>query len=202
MISHLNGILEQKEADHVVVDVGRVGYHVTLPAAAFSRLPQIGQEIKLYTVQVVREDDISLYGFLTREERSLFKILLKVNGVGPKVAITIVGAFSLDKLVTAITKGNIDLLSSIPGIGKKTAQKIVLELKEKVGKAFGGVGEAAGGEFELKGESREVGDAVAALVALGYLVREARSLIAKLDPAVLAGKTEEIVKQALSRTSR
>ncbi|MBU0686276.1 MAG: Holliday junction branch migration protein RuvA [Candidatus Margulisbacteria bacterium] len=202
MISHLSGKLEHKEADHVVVDVGNIGYHVTVPASTIPRLPEIDQEIKLFTLQIVREDDISLYGFLTKEERNLFKILLKVNGVGPKAATAIIGAFNLDKLVTAITKGNVDLITSVPGIGKKTAQKIVIELKEKVSKAFGGMEASGGGSVDLfKGESQEVLDAVSALVALGYSAKEAKEMILKLEPKVLGAGTEIIIKNALQKVS-
>jgi Holliday junction DNA helicase RuvA len=198
MISHLVGKLEHKDNDHVVVDVGNVGYQVVIPASIVPRLPEIGQEIKLFTFQVVREDDISLYGFLTKEERNLFKILLKVNGVGPKTAVAIIGAFSLDKLVTAITKGEVDLITAVPGVGKKTAQKIVIELREKVSRAFG----VAGTDTKIdlfKGKSTEAADAISALVALGYAVREAESIVAGLDSAVLSSGTESIVKQALRK---
>ncbi|MFA4857702.1 MAG: Holliday junction branch migration protein RuvA [Candidatus Margulisiibacteriota bacterium] len=199
MISHLAGKLEHKDHDHVVVDVGNIGYQVTIPASIIPRLPEVGQEIKLFTFQVVREDDISLYGFLAKEERNLFKILLKVNGVGPKTAVAIIGAFSLDKLVTAITKGEVDLITAVPGVGKKTAQKIVIELREKVSRAFGVVGGADMKIDLFKGKSSEAADAIAALVALGYMAREAEAIIAGLDSAVLSSGTENIVKQALRR---
>ena len=199
MISHLNGILEHKDNDHIVVDVGNVGYHITVPASAIHRLPEVNQEIKIFIHQVVREDDISLYGFLSKEERNLFRILLKVNGVGPKAAISIIGAFSLDKLVTAITKGHVDMITSVPGVGRKTAQKIVIELKEKVSKRFGVTGGASDANI-FKGESQEVQDAITALVALGYTGREAKSMIAKLDTKILNGGTELIIKNALRKS--
>ena len=200
MLSHLNGILEHKEADHIVVDVANVGYHVTVPASTIHRLPEVSQEMKIFIHQVVREDDISLYGFLTKEERNLFRILLKVNGVGPKAAISIIGAFSLDKLVTAITKGHVVMITSVPGVGRKTAQKIVIELKEKVSKSFDVAGSSSADSNIFKGESQEVQDAITALVALGYTVREAKSMIAKLDSKILGGGTELIIKHALRKS--
>lgn len=201
MISHLNGMLEHKDNDHIVVDVGNVGYHITVPASTIHRLPEVNQEIKLFTHQVVREDDISLYGFLSKEERNLFRILLRVNGVGPKAAIAIIGAFSLDKLVTAITKGHVDMITSVPGVGRKTAQKIVIELKEKVSRRFGVAGGASADTHIFKGESQEVQDAITALVALGYTVREAKNMIAKLEPKVLGAGTEVIIKNALKKST-
>ncbi|MFH1361892.1 MAG: Holliday junction branch migration protein RuvA [bacterium] len=195
MISHLNGILEHIGKNYLVVEVANVGYHVNVPASTLARLPKLGGAIKLFTSQVVREDDISLYGFLSQEERSLFSLLLKVSGIGPKAAMSILAAFPLEKVVSAITSGDVNLLSTAPGIGKKTAQKLVIELREKVAKAY--VVKPSDMIIGLEGsESTLVSDSISALIALGYTPREARETILKLgiDPGA---NLEEIVKGAL-----
>lgn len=194
MISHLHGTLEHIEQNHVVIDVGNVGYQVKVPASALGGLPAVGQKVKLFTIQVVREDDISLYGFLNKEERALFTLFLSVSGVGPKTAMAIISGFPIDRLVSAVAQGDIALLSSISGVGKKTAERIVLELKEKIGKAYAiKPSEMAAG---MKGDQTVVSDSIAALIALGYSPREAREAIMKLDLAG-AGSVEAILKQAL-----
>lgn len=199
MISHLEGVLEHIEHNHVVVDVGNVGYHVNVPTSVLSRLPGIGEKIKLYTVQIVREDEISLYGFISREERSLFSLLISVNGVGPKLGLALISGFSLDRLVGAIAQGDVALISSVPGIGRKTAERIVVELKEKIGKAY------ALKPMELttgiKGEKTVISDAISALIALGFSPREAREAIVNLN---LDGEksVEEIIREALKVSAK
>lgn len=194
MISHLNGVLEQVEAGRVVVDVGNIGYQVKVPASVLSRLPQIGEKLKLYTIQVVRENDISLYGFINKEERALFSLFLSVSGIGPKLALALIAGFPLDRLVAAVAQGDIELLSSISGIGRKTAERIVVELKEKISKAYAiKPSEMAAG---IAGDQNVVSDSISALMALGYSPREAREAILKVK--VIDGKTvEEILKEAL-----
>ena len=195
MISHLNGILEHIDKNHLVVDVGCVGYHVNVPTSTLSRLPKIGTEIKLFTCQVVREDNISLYGFLSKEERSLFSLLLSVSGVGPKASLSILSAFPIDKLVTAITQANADLITSVPGIGKKTAQKLVIELKEKVAKAYSL--KPADMTIGLQGDTPIVSDSISALIALGYSPREARDAILKSGIDMANQDVESVIKHAL-----
>jgi Holliday junction DNA helicase RuvA len=195
MISHLNGILEHIDKNHLVVDVGNVGYHVNVPTSALVRLPKIGEKIKLFTYQVVREDELSLYGFLAKEERNLFSLLLTVNGVGPKASLSILSGFPIDKLVTAITKGNVDLLSTVPGVGKKTAQKLVIELKEKVAKAY--AIKPSDMAIGMGGDEPVVSDAISALISLGYSPREARDAILKSGIDLSSQGVEDIIKQAL-----
>ena len=175
MISHLNGTLEHVDSDHIVVDVGNVGYHVKVPASVVSRLPAIGQPVKLLTLQVVREDDISLFGFLTREERKLFSLLLSVSGVGPKAATSILSAIPAQQLVTAIAQGQPDIITSVSGIGQKTAQKIVIDLKNKVAKAY--AIKPSDMVQGLGGDSPMLSDAMSALITLGYSPKEAREAI-------------------------
>lgn len=194
MISHLNGILEHIDYNHIVVEVGSVGYHVNVPASVISRLPKVGEKIKLFTLQIVREDDISLYGFLSKEERSLFSLFLSVSGIGPKLSLVLISGFPLSRLVTAVAQGDVALLSSISGIGRKTAERIVVELREKIGKAYAlNPAEMAAG---IKGEPSLISDSISALIALGYSPREAREAIMRIN---LGEKKsiEEILKEAL-----
>jgi len=194
MISHLVGTLDHVDQHHVVVEVGNVGYQVNVPAAALSRLPQPGAKIKLFTIQIVREDDISLYGFLSREERALFALLLSVSGIGPKSAMALLSGFPLEKLVAGIAQGDVALLSSISGVGRKTAERLIVELKEKIAKNYAIQPSAMASG--LKGENALLSDAVAALIALGYSPKEAREAIQRVDPQG-AGSVEEVLKSAL-----
>ncbi|MDD5382738.1 MAG: Holliday junction branch migration protein RuvA [Candidatus Margulisbacteria bacterium] len=194
MISHLSGRLEHIDKNHVVVDVGNVGYQVNVPSATLNRLPKVGEQVKLFTIQIVREDDISLYGFLNKEERALFSLLLSVSGIGPKLAMALISGFPLDKLVAAIAQADIALLSSISGVGRKTAERMVVELKEKIGKAYA-IKPAEMGAG-IKGESTLISDAISALISLGYSPREAREVILQVNTEKLAS-VEEIIKKAL-----
>ena len=194
MISHLNGIIEHIDQNHVVVEVGDIGYHVKVPSSVLNRLPQVGEKIKLFTIQVVREDDISLYGFLNKEERSLFSLFLSVSGIGPKLALALISGFPIERLVTAIAQADIALLSSISGIGRKTAERIVVELKEKIGKAYAvKPSEMTAG---MKGDQVIVSDSISALIALGYSPREAREAIMRLNLEG-AKSVEVVIKEAL-----
>lgn len=194
MISHLNGLIEHIDQNHVVLDVNNVGYHVKVPSSVLGRLPGVGEKVKLFTIQVVREDDISLYGFFNKEERSLFSLFLSVSGIGPKLAMALISAFSIDRLVAAVAQADVLLLSSISGIGKKTAERIVLELKDKIAKAYAlKPSEMAVG---VKGNQAIVSDSISALIALGYSPREAREAILKLK-IENESSVEGIIKEAL-----
>ena len=194
MISHLNGVIDHIGQNEVVIDVGNVGYHVHVPSAVLCRLPQVGEKVKLYTIQIVREDDISLYGFLNKEERALFSMFLSVSGIGPKLAMALISGFSLDRLVSAIAQGDTPLLSSISGIGRKTAERIVVELKEKIAKAY--ALKPSDMTIGVKGDITVVSDSISALIALGYSPREARETIMRLH-IEQANSVEEVIKEAL-----
>ncbi len=196
MIGQLKGVIESIDINHVIVDVGGVGYEVGMPTRVLAKLPPVGTEIKIYTQQVIREDGHFLFGFLSKEERSLFKLLLSVSGVGPKVALSLLGGFELNNLVAAITRGNSAYISSVPGIGSKTAQKIILELKEKVSKAYGS--QPSGSMESQKEDTPLLNDAISALIALGYSPREARQALSKVDLG--ANQTiEQVLKAVLSK---
>ena len=194
MISHLVGAIEHVGQNHVVIEVGNIGYHVKVPASVLARLPQVGEKVKLFTIQVVREDDISLFGFLSKEERSLFSLFLSVSGIGPKLALALISGFALDRLVSGIAQGDVELLSSISGIGRKTAERIIVELKEKIARAY--AIQPAQMTAGLKGDQGIISDSISALIALGYSPREARDAITRLKTDNLSS-VEEVIKEAL-----
>ncbi|MFA5183372.1 MAG: Holliday junction branch migration protein RuvA [Syntrophales bacterium] len=195
MIAHLKGTLESVGQNTVVIEVGHIGYLVKVPTAVISRLPVVGEPLKLYTIQIVREDDISLYGFLSTEERSLFSLFLSVSGVGPKMAMALISSFPLDKLVSAVAKGDVALLSSVSGVGKKTAERVVVELKEKIAKQYAVTPQEMGAGIK-GGESSLGSDSISALISLGYSPREARDAVMKVDLETVT-TVEGVIKTAL-----
>lgn len=200
MIAHISGILEAIEKDSVIVDVNGIGYKVHLPAPLLSEIGKPGDRVKIFTEHIVREDSESLYGFRNKEEKNLFNALLGVSGIGPKSAMSLVSGLPMDKLVAGISQGNSALIASIPGIGTKTAQRIIVELKEKIGKTYGiKPSELAAG---VPGEETLISDAISALITLGYSPKEARESILKsgVDPSKCGG-IEELIKGALKRLS-
>jgi holliday junction DNA helicase RuvA len=191
VIASLDGVVGAVFADSLILEVGGVGYRVFAAPSVLASTP-VGERLKLYTHHVVREDLQALYGFRTPEELGFFGLLLTVTGVGPKVALGIVGSRAVGDLQLAILSDDLALLTAVPGVGKKLAARVVLELKEKVAAAGVAAGAAAGGA--AAGES----DVVAALLALGYSLGEARtaSRDALLDTEVGPG-LENRVKAAL-----
>lgn len=186
MIATVQGKLQARGNESIVVNVGGIGLHVRVPARTLANLGGIGGEVHLFTHLRVREDELSLYGFATEEDLRLFETLLTVSGVGPKVALGVLSAATSDTLRLAIAQGNLDVLTAIPGIGKKTAQRLVLELKGKIDTS--GLGEV--------GELSPVdGDVMNALINLGYSAAEA-ARAARNVPA--SAKTpEERIRSAL-----
>ena len=197
MISKLTGILESVDASSIILDVNGVGYQVFITSSVLGKLPKVGEKLSIYTRQVVKEDAHELYGFLTRDERNLFAIVLSVSGFGPKVSISLLSSFKLEQLVAAITQGNVDLITSVPGVGRKTAQKLIIELKEKVGKAF--AVQKSSITMDLPGDSSPLlSDAISALVTLGYNPKEAKAAV--LNSGVdlkKASSIEEVIKKSL-----
>ena len=196
MIASLEGIVGAVAVDSLVIEVGGIGYRVfTAPAVIASATP--GGRLKLHTHHLVREDQQALYGFRNVDELGFFNLLLTVTGVGPKVALAIVGSRPTAELQLAILQQDQAVLVSIPGIGKRLAERVIFELKEKVAAA----GIAAAGTI-LPGGSRD-GDVVAALQALGYSVAEARDAArVALAGAAAAGSLEDRVKAALRTFAR
>jgi Holliday junction DNA helicase RuvA len=175
MIVFLRGILAEKTPQSAVVEAGGVGYLATIPLSTFDRLPDVGESVKLFTEHVVREDDELLFGFATEEERSLYRLLVSVNGVGPKLAISVLSGISPRDFTAAVQMGDVRRLSAISGVGKKIAERLVHELKNSLGglePLFAGGG-AQGLPFAGSPADPRERDAAGALGALGYKPQEA-----------------------------
>ena len=188
MIASLEGRLESLGGDWAVVNIGGIGFQVFMSTTTLSGLGAIGGDVKLYTHLHLREDNITLYGFASSGELELFKTLINVSGLGPRMALAMLSAMDTEQLVMAIASGNAELLTGIPGIGKKMASRLVLELKDKIG-----TGLVSAPMAEL---AQENADVLAALTALGYSVREATRAVATLPPDQKLS-LEEKIKLAL-----
>ncbi|MCR5156356.1 MAG: Holliday junction branch migration protein RuvA [Butyrivibrio sp.] len=203
MIAYVNGILENIEEGLCVVDVGGVGFNVFISGSTMDRMPGIGESVKLYTYTNVKEDAFTLFGFLSRDELSLFKMLISVNGIGPKGGLAILSVMTPDDLRFAIMAGDSASISKAPGIGKKTAERITLELRDKIkvtedDMLRGGAGAVT--VDDLSGEASSARDeAVAALVALGYNSGDSMKAVRKVLKANedAASDTEKLLKLAL-----
>ena len=189
MISSLHGKVESLGSDWAIINVGGIGFQVYMPTSTLSTLGAIGKEVQLYTHLHLREDNATLYGFASSEELTLFQTLIGVTGLGPKLALAMLSGMSVEQLVTAIATGSADLLTVIPGIGKKVASRIVLELKEKIG-----AGWITTPTTQLAQENTDV---LAVLTSLGYSAAEATKAVATL-PATSDLSLEEKVKLALA----
>lgn len=174
MIAGLKGTIEAIGSNWVIIDVGGISFQVFLPSSTLSTLGMIGQRVRLHTHMSVREDNMSLYGFGSARELALFQTLITVSGIGPKLAMSMLSSMEAEQLTLAIVSGEADLLSSIPGIGKKTASRIILELKEKIGSGW-----MITQDMEAVQGNSEV---LAALTSLGYSTSEATRAVATLPP--------------------
>ena len=188
MIARLQGKLEAINADSVIVDVGGVGFQVFIPTSTLSNIGNIGKEVRLFTHLHVREDNLTLFGFGSPDELSLFQIITGVSGIGPKMGLAMLSAMNPEQLTMAIATGNADLLTAVPGVGKKIANRIVLELKEKIG-----AGWITTTATEVAQENTDV---LGALISLGYSATEASRAIANL-PKSDSSSLEEKIKLAL-----
>ena len=191
MIGRLHGKLIEKTPPQVLVDVGGVGSEVDVPMSTFCNLPAEGSEITLLTHFIVREDAQLLYGFATAAERQTFRALIRISGVGPRIALAVLSGMSTQDLADAVEQGNATLLTRVPGIGKKTADRLVLELKGKLaGNAFAPAGGAA---------SAAQADILSALMALGYSEREAQASVRALPAEVTVSEGIRLALKALAR---
>ena len=188
MIASLKGKLESLGSDFAVINVGGIGLQVYIPTSTLSTLGSVGGDVKLYTHLHLREDNATVYGFVSTEELELFKALINVSGLGPKMALAMLSAMDIEQLTMAIATGNAELLTGIPGIGKKMANRLVLELKDKIG---AGLITAPAAEL-----AQENADVLAALTSLGYSAFEATRALASL-PRDQELSLEEKVKLAL-----
>jgi Holliday junction DNA helicase RuvA len=190
MISSLRGtILQLNHPDSLVVEVGGVGFKVYVPASVFDELDGLGRTAFLHTYLMVREDALTLYGFSTEEQRSLFELLLTVQGVGPKLGLAILSSLSLDVLRRAVAQEQAEVLDRVPGVGRKTAEKIVFTLKDKLGAEVG-----LGAITRVSDVDTEV---LAALTALGYSVVEAQAAVQSIPKGEAARSVEDRIRLAL-----
>lgn len=199
MISFLHGTLVEALPTQVTLEVQGVGYEVLIPLSSYDKLPAPGKELKLLTHLSVREDAHTLYGFMTVAERELFRLLIQtVTGIGPKLALNVLSGISVTAFRGAVANGDVKTLSQISGVGKKTAERIVVELKDKIGAA--GAWEAASTNRALSAEDQRVNDAVLALMALGFKQIEAHDSVRKALEAFGAETTlEELVRACLKK---
>ena len=190
MIARLQGHLIEKQPPVLVVDVHGVGYELEAPMSTFYKVT-LGAPVTLFTHQVVREDAHLLYGFATRDERDLFRTLLKVNGVGPKLALAILSGMEADAFAACVRQGDVATLVRIPGVGKKTAERLVMELRDRVGDGPAGLPTFAGAEAPATPER----DAITALITLGYKAAEAERAVGKLK--LENASAEDLIRHAL-----
>ncbi|MBI2510527.1 MAG: Holliday junction branch migration protein RuvA [Opitutae bacterium] len=199
MITRITGTLVSATPLHAVVEIGGLAYEVHVPVTTAERLPQPGQQARLHTLVVYREDSQTMYGFASEEERDFFRLLVeKVSGIGPKTALSIFSKLSLATLQGAIASGDVALLAKCPGIGKKTAERLVIELRDKLG-AIGATANApAASDGAAAPADNKVRDAVLALVALGYKAADADKAVRQAWVALgPTASTEALIKKAL-----
>ncbi|MFR1777083.1 MAG: Holliday junction branch migration protein RuvA [Clostridia bacterium] len=195
MFSYIKGILEVKNLNYVVIDVNGIGFKIFMSESAIQRLEETGNTVKIYTHMNVKEDDLSLYGFITNEELRMFELLIGVSGVGAKSAISMLSSITPSKFALAVISNDVKTLTKIPGIGPKSAQRIILELKDKL-KTEEAI---QTNSIELKTsivENNKLEEAVQALKVLGYTRQEIESVLAKIEVNTLT--VEDIIRKALS----
>lgn len=207
LINHIRGILTDIEDGLIVIEAAGVGYGIGVPATVISKLPPVGNELKLYTYHSVKEDSQSLYGFMHKADREMFKSLISVSGIGPKGAIAILSVMSPDELRMAVITGDVKSISQAQGIGKRTAERVILELKDKIGSFAEDFvsGGTAGAEAVIQQTAAfsagPVSEAIDALTVLGYSRTEAGRAVGavQLDDTMT---TEDVLKQALRNLNR
>jgi Holliday junction DNA helicase RuvA len=192
MISYVKGILDHKEPGHAIVDVNGIGYEVFIPLTTYQKLPAIGNQVKLHTHHHVREDTMQLYGFFSQEEKETFELLMTISGVGAKVALSVLSTISVDEFRRSVAQGDIKSLTRIPGIGKKSAERMLLELKDKVGRIH--IDEGTARIFEIE----SINEAVSALLNLGASMSMAEYAVYKAERILgKDARIEDIIAQAI-----
>lgn len=192
MYEYIKGIFKSIEKEYIVIECGNIGYKIFTSGSTISNMPAIDQQIKIYTHQIVREDFIGLYGFLTKDEISMFNLLISINGVGPKAALSLMSIANVSTLKYAIITDDDKLIIKAPGIGKKTAQRIILELKDKI--ALGDAMPKGTTISDIDIDNEKLSEAVGALIALGYSDKEAEKAIEKANRS---NSVEDIIKECL-----
>ena len=194
MISYLKGKLVNKSPTEIIIEVNNVGYRVGISLATFERLSNVGKDIKIFTHTYVREDALKLYGFTTKEERQIFLLLIDVKGIGPKLALTILSGVSPNRLKAAIVNEDLGLLTTIAGVGKKTAQRLIVEIKEPLSAILPEGGILGKEDYVLRNE------AVNALVTLGYKRNQSMKAVDRVLPGLAKDATlEELIKKSLEK---
>jgi len=195
MIGYLHGKLVRKQPPALIIDVAGVGYELEAPMSTFYRLPELGSEVQLHTHLVVREDAHLLYGFATEDERRLFRDLLRVSGIGPKIGLALLSGINVETFLVCVEAQDVDALIRIPGIGRKTAERLLIEMRDRI-KALGQLPSAA-----QRGNGRGVeAEVYAALMALGYRPGEVTRLLKSVDHE--GAGTEELIRRALQAAAR
>jgi Holliday junction DNA helicase RuvA len=195
MIGSLIGLIKEKTPSAILLEVNGIGYEIAVPLSTSFQLPNVGESAYLLTHLVVREDQHSLYGFATDEERKLFRALIKISGVGAKLAITILSGTNVNGFIQSVVNEDIDALVHLPGIGKKTAERLIVEMKDKVS-------EISSDENSLSqnNENSAVAEAINALVNLGYKTKDAKTILDKIESEGLT--VEELIRQALKSLNK
>jgi len=194
VIGSLHGRIASKSPPQLTIDVGGVGYELEAPMSTFYHLPAVGHDVRLLTHLVVREDAHALYGFATEAERRLFRSLLKVSGVGPKIALALLSGISVEAFVRCVQSEDAASLTRVPGIGRKTAERLLIEMRDRLGAAAGEPGARAGVAATPEGEAFD------ALVSLGYRPAEATRLLKAIGPGTHS--TEDLIRRALQSAAR
>ena len=195
MIGSLIGLIKEKTPSSILLEVNGIGYEISIPLSTSFQLPKVGESAFLLTHLVVREDQHSLYGFATEEERKLFRALIKISGVGAKLAITILSGTNVTGFIQSVVNEDIDALVHLPGIGKKTAERLVVEMKDKIS-------EISDEQQNLQdsGVNSAVAEAINALVNLGYKTKDAKNILDKIDSEELS--VEDLIRQALKSLNK
>ncbi len=203
MIAHIKGNLEVKTKGYIVIEVAGIGYKIYMPESAIEKLGKVGETVKIYTYMRVREDDISLYGFITNEELRMFELLLSVSGIGAKGALTILSNVTPSGFALAVISNDVNVLKKLPGIGPKTAQRIILELKDKLKKEQEIMPEEESENSILKNaitEDEKVSEAVSALQVLGYSRKEIADALVNVNMNELT--VEDIIRKGLTNLAK
>ena len=201
MFAYISGRLEDKENNAVIVDNGGIGYRIFMPQKGIQSLPELGEVVKIYTYHYVREDNISLYGFITKEELRMFELLLSVSGIGAKSAVVVISEMSPSNFALDVISGDVTNLVKVPGIGKKTAQRVILELKDKLKTESAILKQEEVEDCNLVQEiNSNKEEAIAALLVLGYTKKDVENAMLKIELKDLS--TEDIIRKALAILAR
>ncbi|MET0660471.1 MAG: Holliday junction branch migration protein RuvA [Steroidobacteraceae bacterium] len=201
MIGWLRGRLLSKQPPHLMIEVNGIGYELEAPMSTFYTLPAVGTELSLFVHQVVREDAHLLFGFATEQERRLFRELLKVSNVGPRIGLALLSGMSVEAFLICVEANDVDMLVRVPGVGRKTAERLVIEMRDRVKLLTGGASVTViGGVPQAPTAAGPTAEAFAALVALGYKPAEVTRLLKSVDPEVQT--TEEIIRRALQAAAK